>query len=152
MAAGNSGKRRTTARKKTASGKSRTSARKKQEENALIRDEIKVLILFAISILLLVSNFGIGGAAGSLVSGVMFGLFGLFAYILPVVLFLVTAFTISNRDNPIAAVKVAAMVVAGFLLCTVFQLLGGEKNGAETAAAFYTYAAAHKAGEGPEAA
>ena len=146
MASGTSGKRRTTTRKKTTASRKTTAKRK--EENAFIRDEVTVLILFAVSILLLISNFGVGGAAGSFVSGIMFGLFGIFAYILPVVLFLVTAFSISNRDNTIAAVKVGAMVIAGVLLCAAFQLLFGEKDGAGTITAFYTYASEHKSGGG----
>ena len=135
MAAGNSGKRRTTTRKKTTASRKTTAKRK--EENAFIRDEVTVLILFAVSVLLLISNFGVGGAAGSFVSGVMFGIFGIFAYILPVVLFLVTAFSISNRDNTIAVVKAAAMVMAGILLCAAFELIFGEKDGAGTVTAFY---------------
>ena len=134
MASGTSGRRRTTARKKTAA--SRKAAARRKEENAFIRDEIKVLLLFAVSILLLLSTFGIGGAAGDAVSGVLFGLFGIFAYVLPIGLFFVAAFSISNRDNTIAAVKGGAMVVAGFLLCALFQMVGGEKEGAGTAAAF----------------
>ena len=146
MAAGNSGRRRTTTRKKTTA--SRKTTVKRKEENAFIRDEVTVLILFAVSVLLLISNFGVGGAAGGFVSRVMFGIFGIFAYILPIVLFLVTAFSISNRDNTIAAVKAAAMVIAGMLLCAVFELVFGKKDGAGTVTAFYTYASQHKSGGG----
>lgn len=146
MASGTSGRRRTTTRKKTTA--SRKTAARRQEENAFIRDEIKVLLLFGISVLLLLSTFGIGGAAGDVVSGVLFGLFGIFAYVLPIGLFFVAAFSISNRDNTIAAVKGAAMILTGFLFCALFQLFGGEKDGAGTAAAFYTYSSEHKAGGG----
>ena len=155
MASGNSGSRRATTRKKTAVSKKtggrntgKRAAAKRREEDAFIRDEVIVLVLFAVSILLLLSNFGIGGAAGNLVSSLMFGLFGVFAYVLPVVLFLVTAFSISNRDNTIAAVKVGAMIVAGFLLCALFQLVGGAKDDISTAADFYAYSAEHKTGGG----
>lgn len=147
MTSGTSGRRRTTTRKKTASA-SRNKAAKRKEENAFIRDEIKVLLLFAVSVLLLLSTFGIGGAAGGAVSGVLFGLFGIFAYVLPIVLFFVAAFSISNRDNTIAAVKGGAMIAAGFLLCALFQLIGGERKGAETAAAYYAFSSEHKAGGG----
>ena len=146
MASGTSGRRRTTAQKKKAA--SRKTAAKRKEENAFIRDEIKVLVLFAVSILLLISNFGLGGAAGEFVSGIMFGLFGIFAYVLPIGLFLVAAFSISNRNSTIAAVKAGAMVAAGFLFCALFQMFGGEKGGEATAAAFYTYSAEQKAGGG----
>lgn len=102
---------------------SRKTAARRQEENAFIRDEIKVLLLFGISVLLLLSTFGIGGAAGDVVSGVLFGLFGIFAYVLPIGLFFVAAFSISNRDNTIAAVKGAAMILAGFLFAPSFSCL-----------------------------
>lgn len=147
MASGTSGRRRTT-RKKTASSSRKSTVKRNEEKNAFIRDEIKVLLLFAVSILLLLSAFGVGGAAGNLVRGVMFGLFGVFAYVLPIGLFFVAAFSISNRDNTIAAVKGAAMIASGFLLCAFFQLIGGEKNGAATAAAFYSYSSEHRAGGG----
>lgn len=147
MASGTSGRRRTTTRKKTAAS-SRKTAAKRKEENAFIRDEIKILLLFALSVLLLLSAFGVGGAAGDAVSGVLFGLFGLFAYVLPIGLFFVAAFSISNKDNTIAAVKGGAMIAAGFLCCALFQLFGGEKDGAGTAAAFYTFSAEHKRGGG----
>ena len=78
MASGTSGKRRTNTQKKKTTTKATSTKRtaaKKQAENEFIRDEVKVLILFTVSVLLLISNFGIGGAAGSFVSGVMFGLF-----------------------------------------------------------------------------
>ena len=100
MAAGTTKKRQTTSRKHTTGKK---TAAKKHQQDTMIRKEILILGLFAVSVLLLISNFGVGGFVGGFVSGVMFGIFGLFAYVLPVVLFLVTAFSISNRENTIAA-------------------------------------------------
>ncbi len=147
MASGVSGRRRTSTKKRTAAA-SKKAAAKRREETAFIRDEILVLILFAVSVLLLISNFGIGGAAGGFVSGVMFGLFGFFAYVLPVGLFLVTAFSISNRENTIAVIKAVAVGVAFFLLCGAAQLVSGEKGGAGTAKAFYAFSAEHKTGGG----
>lgn len=146
MASGTSGKRRTTTRKKTAA--SRKTAAKRKQDNAFMRDEITILALFAVSVLLLLSNFGIGGAAGDLVSGVMFGLFGIFAYVLPIGLFLMAAFSISNRDNTIAAVKGAAVIAAGFLFCAVFQMIGGENLQTGTFSEFYAYSQEIKAGGG----
>lgn len=147
MASGTSGRGRTSTKKKTTAA-SRKAAQKKREDTAFIRDEVQILILFAVSVLLLISNFGIGGAAGGFVSSVMFGLFGIFAYILPIGLFLITAFSISNRENTIAVVKAAAMGIAFFLLCGIAQLVTGEKNGAGTAKAFYAYSVEHKTGGG----
>lgn len=146
MASKTSGRGRTTTQKKT-TAKKRTTA-KRQAENDFIRDEILVLSLFAVSVLLLLSNFGIGGAVGSLVSGLMFGVFGLFAYVLPVCLFLVAAFSISNRENLIATIKGAAFVLAAILLCAVIQLVSGEKGGEGTMQAFFLYSKTHHTGGG----
>lgn len=124
----------------------RTAAKKR--EDSMIRREIWVLVLFAVSILLLISNFGIGGVVGDWVSKVMFGITGFFAYVLPVVLFLVTAFSISNKENTIAIIKIVAMVAAGILCCCILQLVTGELDGEATAKAFYTYSVENKMGGG----
>ena len=147
MASGTSGRHRTSTKKRTTAA-SRKAAAKKREETAFIRDEVLILVLFAVSVLLLISNFGIGGALGGFISGVMFGLFGILAYLLPVGLFLIAAFSISNRENTIATVKAVAAGVAFFLLCAVAQLVSGEKGGAGTAKAFYSYCAEHRTGGG----
>ncbi|MCI8994819.1 MAG: DNA translocase FtsK [Lachnospiraceae bacterium] len=145
MAAGTTKKRQTTSRKHTTGKK---TAAKKHQQDTMIRKEILILGLFAVSVLLLISNFGVGGFVGGFVSGVMFGIFGLFAYVLPVVLFLVTAFSISNRENTIAAIKAAAMGFAGVLCCCFMQLLTGAKEGEATAKAFYLYSSQEKRGGG----
>lgn len=147
MASGTSGRRRTSTKKRTTAA-SRKAAAKKREETAFIRDEVLILVLFAVSVLMLISNFGIGGALGGFISGVMFGLFGILAYLLPVGLFLIAAFSISNRENTIATVKAVAAGVAFFLLCAVAQLVSGETGGAGTAKAFYSYCAEHRTGGG----
>lgn len=49
-------------------------------------EEVILWVILAISILLFISNFGIGGAIGNLVSSFFFGVFGLIAYIFPIVL------------------------------------------------------------------
>ena len=56
-------------------------------------------------ILLVLSNFGIGGIAGEAVSSVLFGLFGYMAYVLPFLVFAAAAFFISNRGNTHAYIK-----------------------------------------------
>ena len=51
------------------------------EEN--FTEEVILWVILAISILLFISNFGIGGAIGNAVSSFFFGVFGLIAYIFP---------------------------------------------------------------------
>ena len=73
-------------------------------------------IVVAVSILLFISNFGIGGTVGNAVSRFFFGLFGLIAYIFPVVLLVGTFFAVSNKGNRIAVVKlIATILFVGFL-------------------------------------
>ena len=94
-----------TPKKKT----TRTSnAKKNEQQNTEIRSEIVILVTLAVCILLVLSNFGLGGMAGESVSSVFFGLFGFMAYLLPFVLFGVTAFLISNKGNAHAYIKIAA--------------------------------------------
>lgn len=62
----------------------------------------------AISVVLLLSCFGVGGYVGKYVADALFGVFGTLAYVFPLVLFVGTAFHMSNRGNPAAALKLAA--------------------------------------------
>ena len=59
----------------------------------------------AICILLILSNFGMGGIAGGAISSVGFGLVGAMAYLFPFVFFGAVAFYISNKGNPHAYIK-----------------------------------------------
>lgn len=114
MAAKSTKKRKTTTKKPT---------KKQQQENAAIRDEICILCVLAVCILLLISNFGIGGMVGEAVSSVLFGLFGWIAYLIPVLIFSVVAFLISNRGNSHAYIKSIALFVLVVLLATLLELI-----------------------------
>ena len=97
-------KRKTSVRKKSAASKKKTSAAGKQQKNTSAADgrlktEIILLMILALSILLLLSNFGLGGVVGKAFSSFFFGLFGLLAYVFPFFLFIGCAFLISNRCN-----------------------------------------------------
>ena len=78
-------------------------------------EEVILWVILAISILLFISNFGIGGAIGNAVSSFFFGVFGLIAYIFPVVLVIGTFFAASNKGNRIATVKIVAAVFLAVL-------------------------------------
>ena len=96
---------------------------KKAQNSYSFRDEIIILLTLAVAILLILSNFGLGGFLGNAVSAFLFGIFGLPAYIMPVLLFLGTAFVFSNRGNSFAYIKLGAGVGFSFMLCTFLQLL-----------------------------
>ena len=107
---------------------SKTAQSKKQtEQHENFTGEVILWIVLAISILLFISNFGIGGTIGNAVSSLFFGVFGLFAYVFPVILVLATFFFASNRGNRVATVKLIATIVLVCFICMFFELvLNGE--------------------------
>ena len=57
-----------------------------------IRNEVFLIVLFAVAVFLFVCNFGVAGVFGDTLSDMMFGIFGLTAYVMPLVLFVMIAF------------------------------------------------------------
>ena len=86
------------AAKSTKGRRNSKSRPKKGQQNTELRGEIIILAVLAICILLVLSNFGVGGIVGEAVSSVIFGLFGFMAYLLPFVIFALAAFLVSNKD------------------------------------------------------
>ena len=76
-----------TSRKKTSNSKSSSgSGRQSEPMDLAIRNEILLIVFLALAVILFLCNFGIVGSVGNAVSGAMFGLFGLTAYITPVII------------------------------------------------------------------
>ena len=105
--------------RKTASGRrtnnrKRNTRRKQDSFSTEVKDEVILLLGIAVTILLFLSNFHLIGKAGDAVSAVMFGVFGILAYITPPVLFLGILFLILNLGNRVATIK----LLAGTLLFT----------------------------------
>lgn len=109
--------------KSTKKRKSTKGSTKKKQESAVLRDEIVILCMLALCILLMISNFGLGGLAGNFVSSVMFGVFGWIAYLMPLILFSVVAFFISNRGNSHAYIKIAALLLLIILIAAFLELI-----------------------------
>lgn len=113
--------RKTTQTKKTTTSGQRTysktnhaqATRRKKEQEAALRSEIMMIISFAVCILLFLCNFSIMGPFGKAVKGVMFGLFGVLSYVVPIAAFIGMAFHVSNRGSQVAARK---LVAGGVLL------------------------------------
>ena len=95
------------------------------EINENVIREVILWIVLAVSIVLFVSNFGIGGKIGSLLSGFLFGVFGLLAYMFPILLFVGTVFILSNGKNRIAVIKVIAAILFVCFLCLFLELVSG---------------------------
>ena len=118
-------------KKKSTSKKTTGKTTKKAGENFVI-DEIIIWIVLAVSILLLISNFGFGGTLGASASAFLMESFGAGAYLVPFLLFGVTAFLVSNKHNRIAYWKSGAAVICFLILCGLFELIsdaGGTVGG-----------------------
>lgn len=136
------------ARKNTSRKRNKKQTEKKQDSQSFLKDEIIILSALAASILLLISNFGIGGFVGDAVSSVLFGLFGTIAYIIPILLFTGIAFVISNKGNSIAYIKTVAGVGFTWMVCTLFQLIMNEYTAGTGLFSYYKISSMHKDGGG----
>ncbi len=98
--------------------------------------EIALWLALAVCVLLFLSNLGIGGVIGNAVSGFFFGLFGLLAYLLPILLLIGTFFVVSNWGNRIATVKCLAGAAFVIFLATLLELFS---HGAQTVGALRAF-------------
>lgn len=150
--AATSSKKSTSARKKTSSGRKANTGRKgtskKQQapEDTFTR-EVVLWIVVAVSLLLFISNFGVGGTIGNAVSRFFFGIFGLIAYIFPIVLLVGTFFAVSNKGNKVAVVKIIASCLFVLFLCMLIELIT-DKSEVKTAIEAYFYSYETKFGGG----
>lgn len=131
---GSSARKRNTGTGRSAAG-SRTNTRQRQPDPPMdqaIRNEILLFLLAAAAIVLFLCNFGVIGTVGNVVSGVMFGLFGLLAYVAPLIVFLMIAFGVSNIGNNIATRKLIAGAVFLLLLGMVFEFFSSNPAQAES--------------------
>jgi len=145
------GPKKNSTRSRSTAGKSSRNYSKKQEVKSEIKNELILIGILAVAILLFLCNFGVIGSFGNIVKGVMFGIFGLLAYIVPILLFISIAFGISNRGNYIASLKLVAGVTLFLLIGVVCELFSGNLNTAEgtySVAAIYTASATNYNGGG----
>ena len=122
---GSSANKKNTNRGRKNAGNTRTrsqSGRQNPPMDPGIRNEILLIVLAALALILFLCNFGLVGRFGGLVSDVMFGLFGLLAYVAPLIIFLMIAFGMLNVGNSIAARKLVAGIVFFLLLGMSFEL------------------------------
>ncbi len=95
----------------------RTNNRKQSEQESALFHEVTLILLFAAAVILFLCNFGIIGTVGNAISSVLFGLFGLLAYVVSIVVFLLAAFWSANAGSYAAARKIVAA-------CTLFLMAG----------------------------
>ncbi len=90
-----------------------------QKPEAGFRYEIVLIIALAVAIFLEVSNFGLCGAVGNVISRFLFGVFGVIQYGLPVAVFVGMAFLFANGFSAMAIKKT---VYAGVLCLDISML------------------------------
>lgn len=146
---------RKTASSQSGRGRSQNNTKGKQPaaatpEESAIKNEIVLIGVFALTVLLFLCNFGVIGVVGNAVSQVMFGIFGLTAYAVPILAFVAIAFGISNQGNRIAIMKLTAGILLFLLLGIVFELTGyaDAMEEAYSIKGLYEVCAADKAGGG----
>ena len=118
--------------------KSKTSKNKKNQmqDSIAIKNEIVLICILAIAVFLFLCNFGLVGSAGDFISSVLFGVFGILAYIVPIAIFVFVAFGLSNLGNYVATIKIAAGSVLFLLIGMIAELIWGVAVSLEGATTF----------------
>lgn len=96
---------------------------KEREKARMVRREIALWAILAVCVLMVISNFGFGGTIGEQVSQILFGVFGVLAYLIPVLLFLLSAFLLSNGGKQRAVIKAWAGVIGAVAVCSLLELI-----------------------------
>ncbi len=112
-----------TAKSKTSSRKKSAGARRGKQEQGISNDlkyEIIVLLFAALSLLMIITvYFNKGGKVGEMVRYLMFGTFGISAYLLPVYILGASFLKIFNKDNARLNNKLS-LVFIGVIMAAVF--------------------------------
>lgn len=136
-------------KKKTAGPSSPVKKKKKAESQRMdLFDEVLAWTSLAVCVFFMISVFGGGGYVGGGVRGFLFGLFGFWAYVFPVALFLTVMFLISNEGSILAWGKVSAFLLMYSSLCAFAELLTNRFLKNRTYMDYYETSAEYKSGGG----
>ncbi len=122
----------TGARKNTKTTNNRNQKSGSASLDPKVQDEIFLIGVFAFCIFLFLCNLGVIGSFGKVLSDVQFGLFGLTAYIFPIVLFLGISFHVINRYNKAMVRKLLSGTALFFLAGMICEFIAGRVQKAET--------------------
>lgn len=116
--------------KTTANTRARSSSKAQEYDAPLMGDEAAIIITFAVSLFLFLSNLGLCGPIGAALKAVQLGLFGEVGYLFPIVLSFVVAFILSNIDNPHATLRMSSALFMLVFLSALLQLFtaGGVQD------------------------
>ncbi|MCM1286696.1 MAG: DNA translocase FtsK [Clostridium sp.] len=116
------------------------------EEGGSRKNEIYLFIYLAVSVFLVLSNFGIGGVVGNFISKIIFGFVGSVAYILPFYIFFSAAFLLSNGAQKKIVKRVLCIAIFIVALAFICQLISGVDDA--SVKTLYEEGAKHKRGGG----
>ena len=133
-------------RKVTAEKKGKNT--QKNAQDTALRNDILLIAAVGIAVLLMLSNFGLCGSLGKILSGFLFGSFGFIEYVFPILLFFGVAFFAANSNMPHIKLKIVG-AVGLFIMITAFLhilMIGYEENA--DILSYYTDSAADHLGGG----
>ena len=117
--------------------------------NNQLRDEIDFLIALACAIILLLSNFNMAGIVGRSIKWFMFGLFGIAAYIVPVIIAVSIMFMLANKDIiGVMKIKAAMAYVLSVIAAALWQRVTNVPDIKEPVGTYFTYCSEYKTGGG----
>lgn len=117
--------------------------------NNQLRDEIVFLIALACAIILLLSNFNMAGIVGRSIKWFMFGLFGIAAYIVPVIIAVSIMFMLANKDIiGVMKIKAAMAYLLSVIAAALWQRVTNVPDIKEPVGTYFTYCSEYKTGGG----
>ena len=124
----NTNSRKTSSQKKS-TGTARNNRKKKRNavSSAAVNEAALILLLAVLIFVFLCVIRVIKGSLANGISDIMFGLFGLLAYVVPLIVFLSVAFEISNKGNRVAVLKLVSGIVLLFIV-GIFCFMGMKQE------------------------
>ncbi len=117
-------------------------------KSSTFQNEVIMLVVLAASVILMISVLGFGGIVGNVIGGVLFGVFGLLSYAVPVIFFIGCAFLLSNHSSGMAFRKILASVIFIMALCGLLQAVTEGYLRSNTLLDYYALSSAYRTGGG----
>ena len=150
MAQSNKGRNQT---RKSSNSSSRNSSRNatrrvNEEIDYSLRSELIVIAMVALTIFLFLCNFGICGSIGNTISDVLFGLFGITAYIAPLVALFCVVIGVANFGSSASTRKIVSGIILFIIIGMVAELITGRPQGTTSYSISYVFNEARLARNG----
>ncbi len=142
-----------TSQKGASRSRSASAGNRRIQEEELdysLKSELVVIAMVALTVFLFLCNFGICGAFGNALSSILFGLFGITAYIAPLVALGAVAIGVANFGSSASTRKIVSGVVIFLIIGIVADLLVGRPQSLNSydIKTIYTEASAGRNGGG----